>query len=110
MFDQLTALGYGITVFAIVLGVGTVVLWNFGLTQAECATDYHLNTSSGYCTNASGGDATTPTGTSYTNVAYLQTQMGTTGLAGWTPAIIAISVGILFLGAFMIKGGRKGRY
>ena len=81
MFNELTGLGYGLVVFAIIIGVGSVVLFNFG--------------------NASGGTANT-------NVQYLLTQLGSSGLAGWTPAIIAISVGILFLGAFMMnKGGRR---
>jgi hypothetical protein len=81
MFNELTALGYGLVVFAIIIGVGSIVLTNFG--------------------NATGGTANTTT-------QYLLTQLGTSGLAGWTPAIIAISVGILFLGAFMIGGkGRK---
>jgi len=80
MFNDLTALGYGLVVFAIIIGVGSVVLYNFG--------------------NATGGTANT-------NVQYLLGQLGSSGLAGWTPAIIAISVGLLFLGAFMVKGARR---
>lgn len=83
MFDNLIGLGYGIIVFAVLIGVGSVVLFNFG--------------------NSTGGTANT-------NVQYMLTQLGSGGLAGWTPAIIAISVGLLFLGAFMIGKGRKGRY
>ena len=82
MFDNIVNLGYGMIVFAILLGVGSVVLYNFG--------------------NASGGTANT-------NVQYMLTQLGSGGLAGWTPAIIAISVGMLFLGYFAIGKG-KGRY
>lgn len=83
MFDQLTALGYGIVVFAIIIGVGSIVLSNFG--------------------NSVGGTANTTT-------QYMLTQLGSTsgGLASWTPAIIALSVGLLFLGAFLVgKGGRR---
>jgi len=80
MFDNLTNLGYGIITFAIIIGVGTVVLQKFG--------------------DAVGGTANT-------TVAYLNTQLGSTGLAGWTPAIIALSVGMLFLGVFLTRGGRK---
>jgi len=77
--NQITGLGYGIVVFALVIGVGSIVLFNFG--------------------NAAGGTANT-------TVQYLLGQLGQSGLAGWTPAIIAISVGLLFLGAFMVgKGG-----
>jgi hypothetical protein len=80
MFGDLVGLGYGIITFAIIIGVGTVVLSRFG--------------------DATGGTANT-------NVAYLNTQLGQSGLAGWTPAIIAISVGLLFLGAFMTKGSKR---
>jgi hypothetical protein len=82
MFDQLTALGYGIIVFAILIGVGSIVLFNFG--------------------NSTGGVANT-------NIQYMLTNLGSTngGLASWTPAIIAISVGLLFLGAFMIGGSKR---
>jgi hypothetical protein len=82
MFNALTALGWGVVTFAIIIGVGTVVLERFG--------------------NAVGGTANT-------TVQYLNTQLGTSGLAGWTPAIIAFAVGMLFLGAFLVGKGGKGR-
>jgi len=80
MFDNLSGLGYGLVTFAIIIGVGSVILFNFG--------------------NATGGVANT-------TVQYLLGQLGSSGLAGWTPAIIAFSVGMLFLGAFFIKKGRS---
>ena len=80
MFNDLTALGYGLVIFAVIIGVGSVILYEFG--------------------DAVGGTANT-------NTNYLLGQLGESGLAGWTPAIIAISVGVLFLGAFMLKGGRR---
>lgn len=81
MFDRLTAMGYGITTFAIIIGVGTVVLSKFGESVSEANT----------------------------TVQYLMTQLGSSGLAGWTPAVIALSVGMLFLGAFLVGRGGKGR-
>ena len=80
MFDNLTNLGYGIITFAILIGVGSVMLYNFG--------------------NSTGGTANT-------TVQYLLGQLGQSGLAGWTPAIIAFSVGMLFLGAFFVRQGRR---
>lgn len=80
MFNELTDVGYGIVVFAILIGVGSVVLYNFG--------------------SATGGTANT-------NVQYVLGQLGTSGLAGWVPAIIAITIGLLFLGAFMGKGKKS---
>ena len=109
MFNDLTALGYGLVVFAIIIGVGTIVLYNFGSAVANCSgllESGSWNQSSSVCSNLTA--SVTPAGSAYTNTNYLTGQLGTTGLAGWTPAIIAISVGILFLGAFMIGGkGRK---
>ena len=80
MFNNLSNLGYGLVTFAIIIGVGTIVLSKFGDSVG---------------------------GTANTTVQYLNTQLGTSGLAGWTPAIIALSVGMLFLGVFLSRGGRK---
>ena len=79
-FDNLQNLGIGIIGFAITIGIGVIVLQKFG--------------------NAVGGDANT-------TVAYLNTQLGSTGLAGWIPAIIALSVGMMFLGYFLVNRGGK---
>jgi len=76
MFDNLTGLGYGIVTFAIVIGVGTVVLAKFGNAVVEANS----------------------------TVTYLNGQLGQSGLAGWTPAIIALTIGMLFLGMFLAKG------
>jgi len=83
MFNALQGLGYGIISFAIIIGVGSVVLNKLG--------------------NAVGGTANT-------TVQYLLTQLGSGGLAGWTPAIIALTVGMLFIGAFLVGKGGKGSY
>jgi len=80
MFDRLSSLGYGLVTFAIIIGVGTVVLTKFGDSVG---------------------------GTANTTVQYLNTQLGSSGLAGWTPAIIALSVGMLFLGVFLTKENRR---
>jgi hypothetical protein len=109
MFNDLTALGYGLVVFAIIIGVGTVVLYNFSSATANCPTAYSTyNATSELCQNATGSTVNPSQATINSN--YLTGQLGQTGLAGWTPAIIAISVGLLFLGAFLVRGGRKGRY
>jgi len=107
MFNDLTALGYGLVVFAIIIGVGSVVLFNFASATASCPTTggtWAYNSTSQLCGN---GTATATPGYATVNSNYLITQMGQSGLAGWTPAIIAISVGLLFLGAFAFGRGRK---
>jgi len=82
MINDLVGLGYGIVVFGILIGVGSVVLGNLG--------------------NSIGGTANT-------NVQSVLTQLGSSGLSGWLPAIIAISIGLLFLGAFLIGRGNRRR-
>jgi hypothetical protein len=80
MFDQLSALAWGIVAFAVIVGVGTLVLVKFsGAIGSE------------------GNDTTD----------YLTTQLGTQGLAGWAPALIAVAIGALILGLFM---GKKRAY
>ena len=82
MFNNLQQLGWGLVGFALIIGIGSVILNQFG--------------------NAVGGTANT-------TVQYLLTELGSGGLAGWTPAIIAISVGMLIFGAFLAGGGTGGR-
>jgi len=112
MFNDLTSLGYGIVVFAIIIGVGAIVISKFATSTASCPTTYPTyNGTLQLCQNAS----TAPVGTanpstSTINSNYLLGQIGESGLAGWTPAVIALAVGLLFLGAFMGGKGRKGRY
>lgn len=77
MMDVLQGIGYGIVGFAILVVVGLVVLDKLG--------------------TATGGDANT-------TAVYIASQLGSSGLAGWIPAVIAVAVGALFLSYFM---GRK---
>ena len=74
MMDVLQGIGYGIVAFAILVVVGIVVLEKLG--------------------TATGGDANT-------TAVYLKGQLGSSGLSGWIPAIIAVAVGALFLSYFM---------
>jgi len=105
MFDNLTGLGYGIITFAILIGVGSIMLYQFG-GSVGCSGDFPIwNSTAGKCENSTGSQVD-PSGASYTNTNYLLGQLGQSGLAGWTPAIIAFSVGMLFLGAFLIRKGR----
>ena len=77
-FDTLTGLGYGIITFAIVIGIGLVVLSKFG-------------------TAVGAGEAND-------SITYMMGEIGEDGLASWTPAIIALVVGMLFLGMFLTRG------
>jgi len=102
--NALIALGLGIVIFALIVGVGVVVLTNFGDTVASCATDYTYNTTSRLCANSTGGDATAPTNTAWSSqntlIGYLSSNLIT-----WVPAVIALGVGLLFIGALMKNKG-----
>ena len=77
MMDVLQGIGYGIVALAVLVVVGLVVLDKLG--------------------EATGGDANE-------TASYLAGQLGSDGLSGWVPAIIAVAIGALFLSYFM---GRK---
>jgi hypothetical protein len=76
MMDVLQGIGYGIVALAVLVVVGLVVLDKLG--------------------NATGGGANE-------TAKYMATQLGSTGLSGWVPAIIAVAIGALFLSYFMGK-------
>jgi len=105
MFNDLKALGMGLIVFSIIIGVGTVILMNFAGSTAQCNVFLSgtgvWNRTSETCWN--GTTSGTPTGAAYSNTNYLAGQLGSAGLAGWAPAVVAISVGLLFLGAFLSR-------
>ena len=46
-------------------------------------------------------------GSGYSSVNYLTLQMGEDGLAGWVPAVVALSIGMIFIGMLLIKSRRK---
>jgi len=76
MMDVLQGIGYGIVGFAILVVVGLVVLDKLGAATG---------------------------GTANTTAVYIAGQLGSSGLSGWIPAIIAVAVGALFLSYFMGK-------
>ena len=76
MMDVLQGIGYGIVALAIIVVVGIVVLTKLG--------------------EATGGSANTTAN-------YLADQLGSTGLSGWVPAVIAVAIGALFLSYFMAR-------
>jgi len=109
MFNILTGLAMGIVIFAITIGVGTVVLSKFGGSVASCpdigSSGYTYNYTEETCTNDTDytDGAYDPSTTAWVNTNALITDLGTTGLAGWTAAIIALAVGLIFIGALMGK-------
>ena len=112
MFNGLTTLGWGLVLFAIVLGVGSVVLAHIQGSVAECngITSGAWNYATSNCTNGTLSWSYVPGNAAYSNTNYLLGQLGSSGLAGWAPAIIAVSVGMFIIGALAINtGGQQGR-
>lgn len=108
MFNNLSALALGIVTFAITIGVGTVVLLRFAGSQADCPTGSTFNYTQELCANtADSTNTTTPTNNGFSIPNALMGDLGSSGLAGWAAAIIALVVGLLFIGALM---GRKRNY
>jgi hypothetical protein len=89
VFDQLSALAWGLVAFAVIIGVGTLVLVK--LSNSLGLVDVNND-------STKGANLTTD---------YLKGQLGTSGLAGWAPALIAVSIGALILGLFIGNKGRK---
>lgn len=102
MLDTLQGVGYGIVGLAILVVVGIVVIVRLGDSVANCASSFTLNTTTHLCANNSNASQTaTPTGTAWSNADYLQGQLGSSGLSGWVPSVIAVMIGALFLAYFM---------
>lgn len=110
MFNNLSALALGIVIFAILIGVGVVLLQKFQGAVA-CPTGYVFNSSATEgggteCYESANASNTTAYKTIGNDLAQFKTELGTTsGLGSWTAAIVALAVGLLFIGALM--GNRK---
>ena len=103
MMDILQGIAYGIVGFAVLVVVGIVIITKLSDSTAACATDYTYNATAQQCQNVTGGDGTDPSNTAWTTGGSLSTQLGSSGLAGWIPAVIAVAIGALFLSYFMSK-------
>lgn len=108
MIDNLTAIGYGIIGFAVVIGIGIVVLASLSGAIAGCTTvgggTATYNASDGLCTNASGSTGNPSTATTNLNT-ITNTYIGT-NLVSWIPVVIVLVIGMLFLGAFLLRKGK----
>lgn len=100
--ERLTAVGWGLVTFGIIIGIGLVVLTKFGDTIVTCASDKTWNTTTQLCMNATANAS--GSGGGYTTISSVVTQLGSTGLAGWLPVIIVVIVAGLILAMF---GGKK---
>jgi len=105
MMATLPALALGVVIFAIMIGVGVVLLNKFGNAIAQCpsAESQAFNSTDGYCWNATAAKAV-PGNPGFTDSTNFITELGTTsGLGSWTGAVVALIVGLLFIGALSGK-------
>ena len=79
MVQQLSVIAYSLVGLAIMVGIGLVVLSKFAANAPEANS----------------------------TLQYMMTQLGSTGLAGWIPSIIAILIGIWALSYFFGGKGKK---
>lgn len=107
--EQLTAIGYGLVLFGVLVGVGILVLQKFGdtvvtgCTQASCGAAGAWNATAQVCSNATSANCGAGSGTAYTGISYVATQLGSTGLTSYIPLIIIIMIaGLIF--AYFGKG------
>ena len=104
----LQAIGYGIVGFAVIVVIGIVVMQRLGDSVASCSSGFAYNSTTRLCYNTSNTSQTaSASGNGYTTANYLSTQLGSSGLSGWIPAVIAVAIGGLFLALF---GGKKNKY
>lgn len=105
--NQLTAIGWGLTVFAVIIAVGIFMLQKFADQVVVCSNiggaAATWNVSSQLCQNATGSTAA-GAGSAFSTLGSVQGYMGSSGLAGWIPLIIVVLVAGLILALF---GGKK---
>ena len=108
--NVLQAIGYGIVGFAVIIVIGIVVITKLGDSVATCpAVNETYNITDRHCWDLLNGtkyQSGTPTDGGYVSGVYLSGQLGSSGLAGWIPAVIAVMIGGLFLAYF---GGKKNK-
>ena len=100
MIDQMQVIGTGIIALVIIIAIGALVITKVGNSVAVCAADYTYNDTQVKCVNATNEDPTDPANAPWVALNYGNTQIGTTGLLSWLPAIIALLVGVWFLSYF----------
>lgn len=110
MMDNLIPIAVALITFALIIGVGQVVLYNFAGSQ--CANPFGTwNSTSGHCQNGTVADSagnysdSTATSTTITLAGYVGNSSG--GLVTWVTAIIALTIGVLFIAGIMMLRGRK---
>lgn len=100
----LTAVGWGLTAFAVFVGIGLVVLRKMSTAVISCPTAYPTWNESAYrCMNAT-GSLVNGNNSASDILNYVGLQMGSTGLAGWIPVVIVILIAGIVLALF---GGKK---
>lgn len=129
MINALTGLGYGIIALAILVSVGMVIISQMAGTVAGCPTGFTYNQNSSgtvfttnlcclsnqsavNCAGTTAGEGANASGvgsTATTQLNTISTYLGTGsgGLVTWIPVVVVLVIGLLFLGAFLGKRGKR---
>lgn len=102
--QDFSGIGLAIVSLAIIVVIGTVVVQRLGDAGATCPTGYTANASD-RCQNGTDVGYVDAFGTN-ASATFAISELGSSGLLGWVPAIVAMVIGMVFLGYFL--GGRRG--
>ena len=114
MMGDIQNLAYGIGGFALIIGTFSVILVRYEGALGTCPSVDGNTTTYNYTLAAcefdnGNGSTVDASGEAASSTRYLLTQLGSSGLAGWIGAIVALTVGVLFLRMFFSGGMGKGR-
>lgn len=117
VIDQMIGLGIGISILAVIIVVGIVVLGNFADSQATCGSiggdaNTEFNQSDGFCYNSSGSKGTSKGGIIAESAYYAEGKLSSNsgGFLTWLPVVIPAVIGIAVIGYFMMLRGRGKDY
>jgi hypothetical protein len=110
MVSQLQVIAIGIVGLIILVGISLVVLTKLSDSNAVCASGFTFITANQTCSNGTISVDTDPTNAGWVSIQYGVTQLGSTGLLSWLPAIIALLVGVFFLAYFAGGRGKGSNY
>ena len=103
--ERLTAVGWGLVTFGLVIALGMIVLTKFGDQIVTCSADKLWNATSQLCGNATG--TASGSGNGFAGVSSVITNLGSTGLAGWLPVVIVVIIAGLIFSYFGMGGAKN---
>jgi hypothetical protein len=110
MIEQLTSMGWGIVMLAIIIVIGSSILIKFGKVSTTCSSldgGKAVAWNGTCCSNTTNCSPLEDPYQANATAGYLTNQLGQNGLAGYVPLIIIAAIGLGILGWFMAGKGRR---